>query len=69
MLETLPIAPPIEPRKPTQAELAVQVENDQKVLTLLKFRLGPILAELKRKHKRFTKPARVSECSFLFLFF
>ena len=60
VLEELPIAPPLEPRQPTAAELAVQEENDQRILTLLKFRLGPILAELKRKHKRFTKPARVS---------
>ena len=60
VLEELPIAPPLEPRQPTAAELAVQEENDQKILTLLKFRLGPILTELKRKHKRFTKPARVS---------
>lgn len=60
VLEELPIAPPLEPRQPTAAELAMQEENDQRILTLLKFRLGPILAELKRKHKRFTKPARVS---------
>ncbi|EJD00736.1 AAA-domain-containing protein [Fomitiporia mediterranea MF3/22] len=58
VLEELPIAPPLEPRQPTAAELALQEENDQRILTLLKFRLGPILAELKRKHKRFTKPAR-----------
>lgn len=64
VLEDLPVAPPIEPRKPTAAELAVQEENDQRILTLLKFRLGPILAELKRKHKRFTKPARVRKCKY-----
>ncbi|KAI5120735.1 hypothetical protein M0805_006441 [Coniferiporia weirii] len=58
VLEELPIAPPLEPRQPTKAELALQEEKDQGVLTLLKYRLGPILAELKRKHKRFTKPAR-----------
>ncbi|THH05437.1 hypothetical protein EW145_g4792 [Phellinidium pouzarii] len=58
VLEELPIAPPLEPRQPTVAELAVQEENDQRILTLLKYRLGPILTELKRKHKRFTKPAR-----------
>ncbi len=58
--EVLPIAPPLEPRKPTVAELALQEENDQKVITLLKYRLGPILAELKRKFKRFTKRAAVS---------
>ncbi|KAJ3509073.1 hypothetical protein NLJ89_g5414 [Agrocybe chaxingu] len=57
ILEDLPIAPPIEPRKPTAAELALQEENDQKTITLLKYRLGPILTELKRKFKRFTKRA------------
>ncbi|KAJ2934730.1 hypothetical protein H1R20_g2371, partial [Candolleomyces eurysporus] len=57
ILEELPIAPPLEPRQPTAAELAVQAENDQKTIALLKFRLGPILAEMKRKFKRFTKRA------------
>jgi ATPase family AAA domain-containing protein 2 len=60
VLEELPLAPPLEPRQPTAAELAVQEENDQKVITLLKYRLGPILTELKRKFKRFTKRATVS---------
>ena len=59
VLEVLPIAPPLEPRQPTAAELALQEENDQRVITLLKYRLGPILTELKRKFKRFTKRARV----------
>jgi hypothetical protein len=59
ILEKLPIAPPIEPRKPTAAELALQEENDQRIITLLKYRLGPILTELKRKFKRFTKHATV----------
>ncbi|KDR71037.1 hypothetical protein GALMADRAFT_75355 [Galerina marginata CBS 339.88] len=57
VLEELPIAPPLEPRKPSPAELALQEENDQRILTLLKYRLGPILQELKRKFKRFTKRA------------
>jgi ATPase family AAA domain-containing protein 2 len=65
-LEVLPIAPPLEPRQPTAAELALQEENDQRIITLLKYRLGPILTELKRKFKRFTKRARVSSyCEFL----
>lgn len=59
ILEELPIAPPLEPRKPTAAELALQAENDEKTITLLKYRLGPILTELKRKFKRFTKRATV----------
>ncbi|KAI0078819.1 AAA-domain-containing protein [Panus rudis PR-1116 ss-1] len=57
MLEELPIAPPLEPRQPTAAELAVQEANDQKTMTLLKYRLGPILTELKRKFRKFTKRA------------
>ncbi|KAH7881853.1 AAA-domain-containing protein [Phlebopus sp. FC_14] len=57
VLEELPVAPPPEPRQPTAAELAVQEENDQRIITLLKYRLGPILTELKRKFKRFTKRA------------
>lgn len=61
VLEVLPVAPPLEPRQPTAAELAVQEENDQRVITLLKYRLGPILTELKRKFKRFTKRATVSQ--------
>lgn len=60
ILEELPIAPPPEPRRLTAAELAVQEENDQRVIILLKYRLGPILTELKRKFKRFTKKATVN---------
>ena len=41
------------------AELALQEENDQRVITLLKYRLGSILTELKRKFKRFKKRATV----------
>ncbi len=60
VLEELLIAPPLEPRAPTAAELALQDESDQRIITLLKYRLGPILTELKRKFKRFTKKAMVS---------
>lgn len=59
VLEVLPVAPPLEPRQPTAAELAVQEESDHRVVALLKYRLGPILTELKRKFKRFTKRATV----------
>ena len=60
VLEELPIAPPIEPRPPTAEELAAQEASDVRTLTMLKYRLGPILTELKRKFKRFTKRATVS---------
>ncbi|KAA1479104.1 AAA-domain-containing protein [Dentipellis sp. KUC8613] len=63
VLEELPIAPPLQPRQPSAAELAVQEENDQRLVTLLRYRLGPILTELKRKFKRFTKRA-VEEYNF-----
>ncbi|KAJ6615527.1 hypothetical protein B0H10DRAFT_1801270 [Mycena sp. CBHHK59/15] len=57
VLEVLEVAPPLEPRKPSSAELALQEENDQRVIALLKYRLEPILSQLKRKFKRFTKRA------------
>lgn len=59
VLEVLPIAPPVQPRQLTDTELAMQEGNDQRVITLLKYRLGRILTELKRKFKRFTKSASV----------
>lgn len=62
--EVLPIAPPLEPRKPTPTELALQEEKDRQLIVLLKYRLGPILTELKRKFKRFTKRAAVRTSSF-----
>ncbi|KAG6374992.1 AAA-domain-containing protein [Boletus reticuloceps] len=68
VLEELQIAPPPEPRQPTAAELATQEENDQRIITLLKYRLGPILTELKRKFKRFTKKATVSAISQVMVF-
>ncbi|KAJ7083103.1 AAA-domain-containing protein [Mycena belliarum] len=57
VLEVLEVAPPLEPRMPSAAELALQEENDQRVIALLKYRLEPILSQLKRKWKRFTKRA------------
>ena len=59
ILEELPIAPPLKPRQPTAAELALQEENDNRIIVLLQYRLGPLLTELKRKFKRFTKRATV----------
>ena len=59
ILEELPIAPPLEAKRPGATELAIQAETDERTLTLLKYRLGPILTELKRKFKRFTKRATV----------
>lgn len=55
VLPALPKAPPKPPRQPTQAELSQQLENDARVLEHLKFRLGPVLAELRKKFKKFTR--------------
>ena len=49
ILENLPIAPPLEPRKP---ELALQEEWSEGY-NFVKYRLGP------RKYKRFTKRATI----------
>lgn len=60
VLEVLPIAPPLPPRQPTAAEMAAQLENDERMKAMLTARLGPILQDIKRKFKRFTKSTRVS---------
>lgn len=55
VLEDLPKAPPRPPRMPTQLELHQQVEHDARLLEHLKFRLGSVLAELRKKFKKFTR--------------
>ncbi|GAA6060222.1 hypothetical protein JCM10212_002301 [Sporobolomyces blumeae] len=55
VLEKLPIAPPPPPREPTAAEIAQQEANDQRLLEYLKWKLGPVLNELKKRYKRFTR--------------
>lgn len=60
VLDELPKAPPKPPRVPTQAELQAQVENDARLLEHLKYRLGPVLAELRKKFKKFTRDVWVS---------
>lgn len=55
VLEDLPKAPPRPPRMPTQVELHQQVEHDARLLEHLKFRLGSVLAELRKKFKKFMR--------------
>ncbi|PWY98015.1 AAA-domain-containing protein [Testicularia cyperi] len=55
VLEDLPKAPPRAPRKLTQAELQQQADNDARLLEHLKYRLSPVLAELRKKFKKFTR--------------
>jgi hypothetical protein len=56
VLEELPKAPPPKPREPTAAEIEAQQQADARLLNQLKYYLGPVLSELKRRYKRFTKP-------------
>ncbi len=59
-LEKLPIAPPQAPKEPSAAQLQQEAENDLLLLEHLKYRLGPVLNELRKKFKVFTKDVRVS---------
>ncbi|CDZ98562.1 AAA-type ATPase containing the bromodomain [Phaffia rhodozyma] len=56
ILEELPIAPALPPRQPSAAEIAALQENDAKLIELVKWKLGPVLTDLKRKFKSFSKP-------------
>jgi hypothetical protein len=56
VLEVLPIAPPLPPREPTAAELEQQAQSDARIREYLKFRLGPVIAELRKRNKKFCKP-------------
>lgn len=60
VLEILPVAPPMPPKQPTPAEISAQAENDERLKAMLTYRLGPVLQDLKKKFKRFTKSVRVS---------
>ena len=55
VLEELPRAPPRPPRQRTQLELRQEADQDARLLEHLKFRLGPVLAELRKKYKKFTR--------------
>ncbi|KAJ3753388.1 P-loop containing nucleoside triphosphate hydrolase protein, partial [Lentinula raphanica] len=64
-LPVLPLAPPPPPPPPQPnpstatasqgSKQAMQEENDLRTLAVLKYRLGPIVGEMKRRFKRFTK--------------
>lgn len=58
-LAVLPKAPPRAPRQLTEAELNRQANHDATLREYLKFKLGPIIADLRKKFKRFTRPVGV----------
>lgn len=55
ILAELAIAPPPPPRVLSPAEIRSLEEQDQKLIEILKWRLGPILHELKKRYKKFTR--------------
>lgn len=55
VLPALPLAPALPARQPTREELHEQAASDERLLEQLKFKLGPVLAELRKKFKVFTK--------------
>lgn len=56
VLEELPIAPPLPAREPSAAELEAQAQSDARTREYLKFKLGPVIAELRKRNKKFCKP-------------
>lgn len=56
VLEELPLAAPLPPREPTASELEAQAQSDARIREYLKFRLGPVIAELRKRNKKFCKP-------------
>lgn len=59
-LPELPKAPPLPPRQPTEAELAQQAQADGVLQEYLKWKLGALVTELRKRFKRFCKPIGVS---------
>ncbi len=59
ILEELPIAPPPPPKPPSEAAIAQQAAKDTTLREILTYRLGPILADLKKKHRKATLSAGV----------
>lgn len=55
VLEQLAIAPPPPPRVLSPLEIKTLEDADQKLIELLKWRLGPVLNELKKRYKKFTR--------------
>lgn len=55
VLDELPRAPPRPPRAPTATEARQQSDDDARVLEHLKFRLGTVLSELRKKYKKFSR--------------
>ncbi|KAJ7596176.1 hypothetical protein C8J56DRAFT_396463 [Mycena floridula] len=60
VLEKLEIAPPLPPPEPSREERERVEEADRRLVAVVKFRLGPVIGELKRKFKRFGKGVRDS---------
>lgn len=60
ILPELPIAPPPPPRVPTAIEVAAVAEKDRQTINTLTARLGPMIAEMKKRYRRATRSIKVS---------
>ncbi|KAL7420143.1 TAT-binding protein-like protein 7, AAA ATPase [Cryptotrichosporon argae] len=58
VLEALPLAPPLPPRKPTEAELARETERDLAARNMMQMSFNSLVAEFNKKYKRATAAIR-----------
>lgn len=56
VLEELPVAPTIQPKAPTKAEMKAQQKRDHQLLNGLKIQLQPIMDQINRRYKKFRQP-------------
>ncbi|KAI9166696.1 Tat-binding-like protein 7 [Paramyrothecium foliicola] len=56
VLEELPVAPSIEPKPPTKAEVKALQKKDHQLLNGLKIQLQPIMDQINRRYKKFRQP-------------
>jgi hypothetical protein len=56
VLEELPVAPAIEPKPPTKAEMKALQKKDHQLLNGLKIQLQPIMDQINRRYKKFRQP-------------
>ncbi|PNY26959.1 Tat-binding-like protein 7 [Tolypocladium capitatum] len=56
VLEELPVAPTIQPKPPTKAEMKALQKRDHQLLNGLKIQLQPIMDQINRRYKKFRQP-------------
>ncbi len=61
ILEKLAVAPPLPPKPASEAQIAAQLAKDTTTREILVHKLGPILDQLKKKHRKNVLSANVSD--------